>query len=59
MLQTYKKAGVYQKAFAASEKYRALMDEMSKQAQERHEVFSKDIATLHFENTEKELEIVF
>ena len=58
MLQTYKKAGVYQKAFAASEKYRALMDEMSKQAQERHEVFSKDIATLHFENTEKELEIV-
>ena len=58
MLQTYKKAGVYQKAFEASEKYRALMDEMNKQAQERHEVFSKDIATLHFENTEKELEIV-
>jgi serine phosphatase RsbU (regulator of sigma subunit) len=58
MLQTYKKAGVYQKAFEASEKYRFFMDEISKQAQEKHAVFSKDIATLHFENTEKELEIV-
>ncbi|MBI35025.1 MAG: hypothetical protein CMP67_06635 [Flavobacteriales bacterium] len=58
MLQTYQKAGLYQKAFNVSEKYRAYIDNLNREARKQHDIFLKDIDLLHMENDEKEREIL-
>ncbi len=58
MLQTYQKAGLFKKAFEASEKYRNYIDNLNKQAQKQQNIFLRDIATLDIENAKKEIEIL-
>ena len=58
MLQTYRKAGLYKKAFEVSEKYRNYIDDLNREARKQHDIFLKDIDLLHMENDEKELEIL-
>lgn len=58
MIQTYKKAGNYEKAFETSEKYREYFEELNREAQVQHNMFSKEFASLNIENTRKDLELL-
>ncbi len=58
MIQTYKKAGNYEKAFETSEKYRAYFEELNREAKHQQNMFSKEFASLNIENTKKDLEIL-
>ena len=56
MLQTYKKAGLYKKAFDVSEKYRNYINDLNRQAREQHNIFERDIASLDIENSQHQIE---
>ena len=58
MIQTYKKAGNYEKAFETSEMYREYFEELNREAQHQHNMFSKEFASLNIENTKKDLELL-
>lgn len=55
MLQTYKKAGLYKKAFDVSEKYRNYINDLNRQAREQHNIFERDIASLDIENSQHQI----
>lgn len=58
MLQTYNQAGLYKKAFEASEKYRKYIEALNKKAQKQQNIFLKDIATLDIDNAKKEIDLL-